>query len=25
VIPSPRLAEQRHHWAEHAEITAAIT
>ena len=22
VIPSPSLAEQRHHWAEHAELTA---
>ena len=25
VIPSPRLAEQRHHWAEHAQITAGVT
>jgi nucleotide-binding universal stress UspA family protein len=25
VIPSPNLAEQRHHWAEHAQITADIT
>jgi nucleotide-binding universal stress UspA family protein len=25
VIPSPSLAEQRHHWAEHAQITAGIT
>ena len=24
VIPSPKLAEQRHHWADHAEITAGI-
>ncbi len=22
VVPSPRLAEQRHHWAEHAKVTA---
>ncbi len=25
VIPSARLAEQRHRWAEHAQITAGIT
>ena len=25
VVPSPRLAEQRHNWAEHAGITAGIT
>jgi len=25
VIPSASLAEQRHHWAEHAQITAGIT
>jgi len=25
VIPSPSLAEQRHHWAEHAELTPSIT
>ena len=25
VIPSPSLAEQRHHWAEHAQITAGVT
>jgi nucleotide-binding universal stress UspA family protein len=25
VIPSPSLAEQRHHWAEHAQLTAGIT
>jgi nucleotide-binding universal stress UspA family protein len=25
VIPSPRLAEQRHHWAQHARITADVT
>jgi nucleotide-binding universal stress UspA family protein len=25
VIPSARLAEQRHHWAEHAQITVGIT
>ena len=25
VIPSTSLAEQRHHWAEHAELTAGIT
>jgi nucleotide-binding universal stress UspA family protein len=25
VIPSPSLAEQRHHWAEHAPITAGIS
>jgi nucleotide-binding universal stress UspA family protein len=25
VVPSPTLAEQRHHWAEHAELTAAVT
>jgi nucleotide-binding universal stress UspA family protein len=25
VIASPRLAEQRHHWAEHAELTAGIS
>jgi len=25
VIPSPSLAEQRHHWAEHAELTAGTT
>ena len=25
VIPSPNLAEQRHHWAEHAQVTAEIT
>jgi nucleotide-binding universal stress UspA family protein len=25
VIPSPGLAEQRHHWAEHAQLTAGIT
>ena len=25
VIPSPNLAEQRHHWAEHAQITTVTT
>ncbi len=25
VIPSPDLAEQRHHWAEDAQLTAGIT
>jgi nucleotide-binding universal stress UspA family protein len=25
VVPSPHLAEQRHHWSEHAELTAGIT
>jgi nucleotide-binding universal stress UspA family protein len=25
VIPSPSLAEQRHHWAEHGQVTAGIT
>jgi nucleotide-binding universal stress UspA family protein len=25
VVPSPALAEQRHHWAGHAPITAEIT
>jgi nucleotide-binding universal stress UspA family protein len=25
VIPSPGLAEQRHHWAQHAELSAGIT
>jgi nucleotide-binding universal stress UspA family protein len=25
VVPSASLAEQRHHWAEHAQITAGIT
>ena len=25
VIPSASLAEQRHHWAEHAELTAGTT
>ncbi|MGB0094808.1 MAG: universal stress protein [Solirubrobacteraceae bacterium] len=25
VVPSPSLAEQRHDWAEHAQITASIT
>ncbi len=25
VIPSPGLAEQRHHWAERAQLTAGIT
>ena len=25
VIPSPSLAEQRHHWAEHVQLTADIT
>ena len=25
VIPSPRLAEQRHQWAEHAQITSGIS
>jgi nucleotide-binding universal stress UspA family protein len=24
VVPSPSLAEQRHHWAEHAQLTAGI-
>lgn len=24
VVPSPSLAEQRHHWAEHAQITADV-
>jgi nucleotide-binding universal stress UspA family protein len=24
VIPSPSLAQQRHHWAEHGQITAGI-
>jgi nucleotide-binding universal stress UspA family protein len=25
VVPSASLAEQRHHWAEHAQLTAGIT
>ena len=25
VIPSPSLAGQRHHWAEHAQITGGVT
>jgi nucleotide-binding universal stress UspA family protein len=25
VIPSPALAEQRHRWAEHAQLTAGVT
>jgi nucleotide-binding universal stress UspA family protein len=25
VVPSPGLAERRHHWAEHAQLTAAAT
>ena len=25
VVPSPSLAEQRHHWAEHAQITAGTS
>ncbi len=25
VIPSPSLAEQRHHWTEHAQITTGVT
>ena len=25
VVPSPALAERRHHWAEHAETTTGIT
>jgi nucleotide-binding universal stress UspA family protein len=25
VVPSPSLAERRHHWAEHAEIAAGTT
>jgi len=25
VIPSPSLAEQRRHWAEHAQLTAGVT
>ena len=25
VVPSPSLAEQRHRWAEHSQITAGIT
>jgi nucleotide-binding universal stress UspA family protein len=25
VIPSPSLAERRHHWAEHAQLTADVT
>jgi len=25
VIPSPGLAEQRHHWAERAQVTDGVT
>jgi nucleotide-binding universal stress UspA family protein len=25
IVPSPNLAEQRHHWAQHAQITAGTT
>jgi nucleotide-binding universal stress UspA family protein len=25
VVPSPSLAEQRHHWAEHSQVTAGTT
>jgi nucleotide-binding universal stress UspA family protein len=25
VVPSPALAEQRHHWAQHAELPAEVT
>ncbi len=25
VVPSPDLAAQRHHWAEHADVTAGVT